>query len=52
LYSILHHVMTCPCPALLLSFFTQHAGTEVATSFSCVENVDSVSVPKSKKKAN
>ena len=25
LYSILHLVMTRPCPALLLSFFTQHA---------------------------
>lgn len=43
--------MTRPCPALLLSFFyTTCRGTEVATSFSRVENVDSVSVPKSKKK--
>ena len=44
-------VMTHPCPALLFEFFyTICRGTEVATSLSHVKNVDSVSVPKFKKK--
>lgn len=42
-----------PCPSLLRFFYTTCRGTEVAMSSSCVENVDSVSEPKSKiNKAN